>query len=40
MHGTGKLYWDEHKIRYEGQFSNGMFHGKGVEYPESYNEDP
>jgi hypothetical protein len=33
MDGRGILYWDNNRIRYEGEFSNDMFHGKGVEYP-------
>ncbi len=30
MHGFGKLYWSEKKIRYEGEFKNGLFHGHGT----------
>lgn len=30
MTGYGKLYWSENKIRYEGDFMNGKFHGRGV----------
>jgi|JI6StandDraft_1071083.scaffolds.fasta_scaffold16546_7 hypothetical protein len=33
MEGRGILYWNDNRIRYEGEFSNDMFHGKGVEYP-------
>lgn len=36
MTGYGKLYWSENKIRYEGDFLNGKFHGRGVQY----NADP
>lgn len=34
MEGRGILYWTSEYIRYEGEFSNDMFHGKGVEYPQ------
>lgn len=30
MNGFGKLYWNENKIRFEGDFVNGKFHGKGI----------
>lgn len=33
MHGHGLLYWNNNKIRYEGDFDSDEFHGKGVEYP-------
>ena len=32
MNGFGKLFWDEQKIRYEGNFQDGRFHGRGTEY--------
>ena len=32
MEGYGKLYYENKKIRYEGTFKNGLFHGNGVEY--------
>ena len=32
MDGYGKLFWDEHKIRYEGYFREGRFHGRGTQY--------
>lgn len=32
MEGYGKLYWDEKRIRYEGEFKAGKFHGRGVQY--------
>lgn len=32
MEGYGKLYWNQKKIRYEGQFKNGKFHGRGTQY--------
>jgi hypothetical protein len=30
MHGYGKLYWKDKKIRYEGDFKNGKFNGRGT----------
>jgi hypothetical protein len=33
MDGRGILYWDNNRIRHEGEFSNDIFHGKGVEHP-------
>ena len=35
MHGFGKLYFSNKKLRYEGDFKNGRFHGNGTEYAES-----
>jgi len=32
MHGYGKLSYPQGKIRYEGEFENGMFNGFGTEY--------
>lgn len=32
MEGHGKLYWDEKRIRYEGDFKGGKFHGRGIQY--------
>jgi hypothetical protein len=32
MSGYGKLYWNEQKLRYEGEFLNGRFSGTGTEY--------
>ena len=32
MEGYGKLYFANKKLRYEGEFKNGKFHGQGVEY--------
>lgn len=32
MHGYGKLHFPGNKIRYEGQFENGMFNGFGTQY--------
>jgi len=34
MHGFGKLYFKNKKLRYEGEFKNGLFHGTGTEYSE------
>lgn len=33
-HGEGKLYYPNGRIAYEGDFSNGLFHGRGKEYYE------
>jgi hypothetical protein len=30
MSGYGKLYWNEQKLRYEGEFLNGRFNGSGT----------
>lgn len=30
MNGHGKLFWDEQKIRYEGNFKDGEFNGRGT----------
>jgi hypothetical protein len=30
MNGYGKLYWEDKKIRYEGDFQNGRFNGRGT----------
>jgi len=30
MSGYGKLYWNEQKIRYEGDLKDGKFHGRGT----------
>lgn len=32
MHGLGKLYYSNKKLRYEGEFKNDMFDGNGTEY--------
>lgn len=32
MHGYGKLYYQDKKLRYEGEFYQGLFHGHGIEY--------
>ncbi len=34
MHGSGKLYYGDKKLRYEGEFQQGLFHGHGTEYSE------
>jgi hypothetical protein len=34
MHGFGRLYYANKKLRYEGEFQNGLFHGNGTEYAE------
>lgn len=28
----GKLYYKDKKLRYEGEFKDGLFHGNGTEY--------
>ena len=30
MHGFGRLYYASEKMRYEGEFKEGLFHGNGV----------
>lgn len=37
MDGHGKLYYNENKLRYEGDFKADKFHGQGREYSDSQN---
>ena len=39
MHGYGRLYYANEKMRYEGEFKEGLFHGNGTEYAEYQIED-
>ncbi len=32
MDGSGKLYYSNKKLRYDGEFKNGLFHGNGTQY--------
>jgi len=35
MNGEGKLYYENGKLKYEGEFKNSKKHGKGKEYDEN-----
>jgi antitoxin component YwqK of YwqJK toxin-antitoxin module len=39
MNGNGKLYYSDKKLRYEGEFKNGLFHGSGTEYSDNQIEE-
>ena len=37
MHGEGKEYYENGKLKYEGEYNEGVKHGKGKEYDENGN---